>query len=487
MQGIAGTYGGTDRRTTKRMLDRIAHRGPDRRMFHEDDKMTLGAACSGRGPPAAEDEGVAVTGDIALFNRADLAPRFLDRPDEPFTDNELLLRMYLDKGTGMFGLLEGGFAVAVSDRGKAVLARDMYGLKPFYISKGRREGAFSSEIKSQMEHGDEFIPFPPGKMFVAGKGYRTYRKAARGRGRQVLKRGETAPRLREAVVRAVAGMQGPDSAFNVLLSGGLDSSTVAAAAAQVSSRLDTACVGTEGSTDIPMARRVADMIGSTHREKVYDVDDMFELLDDVIYASETFDMPLVRSCIPNLMATRMFQGTGRVTLCGEGGDEVFAGYDYLRDIRGDDALRRERMKLLIEGHNTGFQRVDRMMAASSLDGRMPLMSPEVISLGLSLGRRQLIGPKAADCKLALKAAFKGMLPASVIARRKRRFSDGAGSIRALAGIADDMITDREFEKESKAQPKGRIRTKEELLYFRSFSKRFDSPSAVAAVGFTPRP
>lgn len=487
MQGLAGTYGVNDRRTAAKMLERIKHRGPGRKAFHEDDRVTIGGVAAGRGPAVAVDHGVAAAGDIALFNVKELAAKYLDDEGGEPNDNELLLRMYLDLGTGMFRLLKGGFAIAVSDRGRVVLARDQYGLKPLYISKGCRQGAFSSEIKSQVLHGEEFDPFPPGKVFVAGKGFASAGTRPQGTSRGLRGTAATSKRVREAVVRAVESVRSQDDNFNILLSGGLDSSVVAASAALVAGRLETACVGTEGSIDMPMASRVAEMIGSTHRERTYGVDDMLEILDDVTYHAETFDMPLVRSCIPNLMATRMFQGSGRVTLCGEGGDEVFAGYDFLREVRGDEALRRERLLLLRGGHTTGFQRVDRMMAASSLDGRMPLMAPEVVSIGLSLGRRQLIGPKPADSKLALKKAFKDMLPASVIARRKRRFSDGAGSIHALAEIADEMITDRDFEKERAALPKGRIRTKEELLYFRSFSKHFDSPSAIAAVGFTPRP
>lgn len=487
MQGIAGTYGENDKRTTGRMLDKLMHRGPGRKTVHVDAKATVGGVVFGRRPAVAEEKGVAVAGDIALFNRDELAKRYLGEAPDEYTDDDLLLSMYLKSGPRMFRHLRGGFAVAVSDRGRVVLARDPYGLKPLYISRDKKAGAFSSEIKSQVLHGGDFIPFPPGKVFVAGKGFGPAGPAPHTARVRMHDSSTTSRRIREAVLEAVESIRGPEGSFNVLLSGGLDSSVVAASAAKVAGRLETACVGTDGSMDMPMASRVAEMIGSTHREKVYDVDEMLEVLDDVTYYSETFDMPLVRSCIPNLMATRMFEGSGRVTLCGEGGDEVFAGYDFLRDVRGDEALRRERIRLLKDGHITGFQRVDRMMAASSLDGRMPLMAPEVVALGLSLGRRHLIGPRPADSKLALKKAFKDMLPAAVISRRKRRFSDGAGSIHALAGIAEEMITDKDFEAERKALPKGRIRTKEELLYFRSFSKHFDSPSAVAAVGFTQRP
>ncbi|MCU0852783.1 MAG: asparagine synthase-related protein, partial [Thermoplasmata archaeon] len=246
--------------------------------------------------------------------------------------------------------------------------------------------------------------------------------------------------------------------FNILLSGGLDSSVVAAAAASVTKNIRTVCVGTRESVDLRMARK-----------------------------AETFDYPLVRSCIPNLIATRMFSDKRRPTLCGEGGDEVFAGYDFLMDVKNDEQLAKERKALLKDGHMTGFQRVDRMTASASLDGRMPLMSQDIIDYGLSLGRKDLLGGSPEKNKLVLRRAYARLLPREVIWRRKQRFSDGAGSMNALVKFAEDIISDKEFEKERKAGPRGRIRTKEELLYYRIFSQHFQSKSASRAVGYTSRP
>jgi asparagine synthase (glutamine-hydrolysing) len=276
-------------------------------------------------------------------------------------------------------------------------------------------------------------------------------------------------------------------AFNILLSGGIDSSVVAAAAAELTADIDTVCVGVEESADIEMARKVSEHLGTNHKERVYDLDEMIRVLDKVVYASESFDYPLVRSCIPNYLAVQAFKDRRRITLCGEGGDEVFAGYDYMRDIRSDRRLRNEREQLLTEGYLTGFQRVDRMTASASLDGRMPIMSGSVIEHGLALNREDLFGPLMGQNKLALRKAFEPLLPKEVVWRRKQRFSDGAGSMHAPVQIAEMTISTREFKKECKALPKGRIRTKEELLYYRHFTEHFDSESAVAAVGFTPRP
>ena len=491
MQGIAGTYGGADGPLVKRMMRRIAHRGPDVSKVIEDDRWVLGARQLRTGDgkklrPIAEDDGLSVASDSCIFNRDWLHERFVGPVERPFSDQELMLAMYRRLGTDMFGYLDGAYVVALTHRGRTVLARDRYGLKPLYLSGGARRGAYSSEIKSQLLAGDEFVPFPTGRFMVQGKGFFPIRPRNTGpRPRASRSKADT---LRTLITEGVRGaMQGTDG-LNILLSGGIDSSVVACAASLVTDDIRSVCVGSEGGADIDMARAVADRLGTEHKEVLYDVDRMLEVLDDVTFAAESFDYPLVRSCIPNFMATHAFEDRTRVTLCGEGGDEIFAGYDYMRDIRGDDRLRAERMKLLRTGHMTGFQRVDRMTASASLDGRMPLMARPVIDFGLSVGRRWLIGPRLEQSKLLLRQSFADLLPREVMERRKQRFSDGAGSIHSLVQISEDIITDMEFERERKRLPKDRVRTKEELLYFRSFAKHFgDSESVLNAVGFTPRP
>ena len=490
MEGIAGTHGSPDRALVKRMLDKLAHRGPDVKDIYSDDGLVLGARTSkGRARRAeravVEDDGIAIAADCYLFNADLLMESFLEDSDEDATEAELLLSMYRAAGTSMFSYLDGAFAIAISDRGSLVLARDHYGLKPLYISGGVTAGSFSSEIKSQLVPDDEFTPFPPGKVMIARIGTQPIRK--RRSPPLKMNRGEPKPRkLRDLVIDSVRSCRvGKD--MNVLLSGGIDSSVVAAAASQVVRTLTTVCVGTEDSVDLKMARKVARRLGTDHLEGTFGVEDMMDSLHEVVYAAESFDFPLIRSCIPNFMATHVFPDRRNVTLCGEGGDEIFAGYDYMSGIRADDQLRNERRRLLANGWMTGFQRVDRMTASASLDGRMPLMSGAVIGFGLSLHARELIGPRPQDCKLMLRKSFEHDLPREVVWRRKQRFSDGAGSITSLVAVSEKMITDKEFEKERGALPSGRIRTKEELLYYRHFVECFPSASAVRAVGFTPKP
>lgn len=491
MEGIAGTFGHNDKPLVRAMLSKLIHRGPDLGDSHEDDTVTLGARRRSAGPAdrtkaIAEENGIAVASDSYFFNREFVRVTVAPGLAATATDSQLILAMYKVIGLRLFGYLDGAYSIAIIDNGRTILARDRYGLKPLYISGGHDVGAFSSEIKSQALAGDDFVPFPPGNLFLSGKGYaKIPRKEIPWAPKRVSSQGPEAiaELLAESTSSCLQGAQG----FNILLSGGLDSSVVAAAAASVTKNIRTVCVGTRESVDLRMARKVAELLGTDHTERTYDIEAMLEVLDSTIYAAETFDYPLVRSCIPNIIATRMFSDKRRPTLCGEGGDEIFAGYDFLLEMKSDEQLTKERRALLRDGHLTGFQRVDRMTASSSLDGRMPFMSQDIIDYGLSLGRKDLLGGGPEKNKLALRRAYAKLLPREVIWRRKQRFSDGAGSINSLVGFAESTISDKEFEKERKAGPRGRIRTKEELLYYRLFYQHFPSRSAARSVGYTSRP
>jgi len=479
-----------DQSLVSRMLDKLAHRGREILDVHADDHAVLGARCSsfqfGSSPHAiAVGHGLAVASDSYIFNREFLRKTICPSTPADASDAELLLDAYRTVGARVFGYMDGAYATVVLDRKKILIARDPYGLKPMYISTDANAGAFSSEMKSQMVSGTPFVPFPPGRMFVLGEGYRTIQRRKVPWAEPSLPE-DPPKRVKEMIIARTLDCLGPTRAFNILLSGGLDSSAVAVAASQVTDEIHSVCVGVEGGMDLKMARMVAEALGTDHKELVYDVEDMLKVLDDVVYCSETFDYPLVRSCIPNLIATRAFADRRHVTLCGEGGDEVFAGYESLPSIKSDQALRAEKMKLLKAGHLTGFQRVDRMTAAASLDGRMPLMSNRIVEYGLSLGRRHLLGSRPERNKLVLRKAFQELLPKEVVWRRKQRFSDGAGSINSLVKVAERAIPDAEFERERKSLPGERIRTKEELMYYRVFRKFFPTKSASDAVGFTPQ-
>jgi asparagine synthase (glutamine-hydrolysing) len=486
MQGLAGTFGSNDRVLVKEMLSRIRHRGQEDEMILEADGVTLGA-CNHHllndrvSKSIVIEDDIAVVADSYLFNRDSLQLNFLGRIDPEVSDSRLVLELFKLMGPASLNYLSGAFAISILNGKELILARDTYGLRPLYLSLDEGIGGYSSEMKSQQVFGDEFRPFPCGSVFSTVSGF----KRINPEFVQEMNDEESGTFLRTLIGHSVAQCLGQGSGVNILLSGGLDSSIVALEAARKCDDVHTLCVGMNGSKDIEMARIVADYLGTDHEDRTYSIDEMVEILDKAIHSLESFDLPLVRSSIPNYIATHSFTDRSRVALCGEGADEIFGGYDHMMEL-DDKALLEERHSLLQGGHLTGFQRVDRMTSSASLDGRMPFMDPQIVAYGLTIKAKDLVDGRYGLNKISLRRSYRGMLPDEVVQRQKKRFSDGAGSIEVMKSIAEREITDTEFEKETRHLPKGRIRNKEELMYYRIFRKHFGSHSSMNAVGMTPR-
>ena len=142
--------------------------------------------------------------------------------------------------------------------------------------------------------------------------------------------GESAPDL-------PAGLDpdGPEIARLVAMAGDLvvcAGAIVARWAAREGAQLHTFAVGTDGSPDLIAARTVAEHLGTDHHEIDYRAAEALESLPNVVRSIESFDPGLVRSAVPNYMLARMTRQHVRVVLTGEGADELFAGYDYLREF-----------------------------------------------------------------------------------------------------------------------------------------------------------
>ena len=177
-----------------------------------------------------------------------------------------------------------------------------------------------------------------------------------------------------------------DVPVGVFLSGGLDSSLVAAIAARWAARegtvLHTFAVGTDDSPDLLAARTVAEYLGTEHHEIDYRAAEALESLPNVVRAIESFDPGLVRSAVPNYMLARMTRQHVRVVLTGEGADELFAGYDYLREFTEADDLRDELARTVRSLHNLNLQRCDRVTMAHAVEARVPFLDREVIAWAL---------------------------------------------------------------------------------------------------------
>jgi asparagine synthase (glutamine-hydrolysing) len=282
---------------------------------------------------------------------------------------------------------------------------------------------------------------------------------------------------RETLIRAVEAQMMGDVPVGVFLSGGLDSSLVAAIAARFAQRhgrrLQTFAVGTEDSPDLAAARAVAEHLGCEHVEVTYTAAEALESLPNVVRAIESFDPGLVRSAVPNYMLARTTRQHVKVVLTGEGADELFAGYDYMREFTEPAALHAELERTVRSLHNLNLQRCDRVTMAHAVEARVPFLDRSVIAWALRVPPAAKQGRPE---KRLLREAFEGWLPDELLWRQKAEFGDGSGARDALARVVEGTVSAAELEAERDAVDPP-LRTKEEVAYYRVWREHLQGISA----------
>ncbi len=404
-------------------------------------------------------------------------------------DTEVVMRLIAERGVESLDILDGMFAFAFFDN-ELLLARDAIGIKPLYYTQSGQELYFASEIKALLEAPGEIQEFPAGHWWTPSRGFVRYFHIDDLQWNAslppTLPEAEFDDLIRSTLRRAVQKrlIADPGIPVGVSLSGGLDSSLIAALAREGRETLDTFVVGMEGSEDIARSCEVAERLGTRHHIYTYTAREMLTVLPEVIYHLESFDAALVRSAIPNYFLARLAAQHVKVMLTGEGADEIFGGYEYLAGVTDPEQFQNELWTITNNLHNTNLQRTDRMTMAHSIEGRVPFLDKEMIRLALSLPVELKFHTGNGTEKRLLRRAFAGYLPEQILQRPKQKFSHGAGSRDLLGQHANKRISDREFAWALEEYPEAALRSKEELLYYRIFHEQFGERIPPQAVGRT---
>jgi asparagine synthase (glutamine-hydrolysing) len=471
------------------MLSALQHRGPDDTGLHEDGSYSLGHVrlsivdpVSGKQPMSSPDGGRHVVFNGEIYNHQELRQSLGSADFRTNSDTEVLLHLGEAERDPRSWVpqLDGMFAFAVTSGGEITLARDPLGIKPLYI--GARDGAmvFASEMKGILEVSEQVAEFPAGHVYSSSTGLKPYYSLDPGEpdiGSVGPARRGVSQRLEDAVRKRLMG----DVPVGVFLSGGLDSSIIACLASRHKRPLDTFSVGTEDSLDRGSAHQVADFLGSRHHEYVYTLAEAIESLPEIIYYLESFDSALVRSAIPNFFLCRLASEHVKVALSGEGADEIFAGYSYLKDIQSDD-LHGELVSITDALHNTNLQRCDRMSMAHGLEVRVPFLDVDLVEYAFRIGTDlKLRAPDRVE-KWVLRKVAEGMLPNEIVWRKKAKFAVGSGLGDMLARFAESQITEAEFVREREIADGVFLDSKEEMFYYRIFREQYPAERLLPLIG-----
>jgi asparagine synthase (glutamine-hydrolysing) len=374
MCGISGIFQfdrarPVDRDVLESMNRQIIHRGPDEGGARVDGNVGLAMRRlsiidlkSGQQPLSNEDGTVWIVFNGEIYNHASLRGPLEARGHRYRThsDTETIVHLYEEYGTDCVQHLRGMFAFAIWDSRKRRLfcARDRLGIKPFYYSADRNRLLFASEIKALLEYPGmkaklaggvlpEYLAFgylsgagtmfdgieklPPGHWMIAEDGdrvqiesYWDLPQAAEDDGRPAS---HYARGYRQLLEEAVQSHLMSDVPLGMLLSGGLDSSAVAALMRKMRSEpVMTFSVGYAEieSSELPMARAVAALLGTDHHEVQVTGEDFFGALPKLIRQE---DEPIAwPSSVSLYFVCRLAREHVKVVLTGEGSDETLAGY-----------------------------------------------------------------------------------------------------------------------------------------------------------------
>ncbi len=471
------------------MLGRLTHRGPDDTGEIEVGDAWLGHTrlsivdvSHGHQPLCNRRGNFLLVGNGEVYNHEEVRETLWDSRFRTNSDNEVALHLLEERGPDALGELHGMYAfLAAGTDGSFYAVRDPVGIKPLYWA--RRDGniRFASEMRAFDPDWQPYVEaFPPGHYWSPESGLVRFARAVPEAGYNQLEGptepGATVPdeilRLtREKLVESVERQMMGDVPVGVFLSGGLDSSLVAAIAAPYlekrGEQLKTFAVGTEDSADLIAAREVAEFLGTEHHERVYTAEDALEALPRVVRTIENYDPSLVRSAVPNYMLAELTAKHVKVVLTGEGADEIFAGYEHLREISDDGELHDEIVRMIESLHNLNLQRCDRVTMAHGLEARVPFLERDVIELGLKLPAGWKVSGEDQPEKRLLRLAFEGWLPHKFLWREKSQFGDGSGAASVLTEAVEETVSEVEFERErDEVEPE--LRTREEAGYYRIF-------------------
>jgi asparagine synthase (glutamine-hydrolysing) len=425
MSGIVGIAGQGNYISVKQMLDKIAYRGSSTKII-ETTSATIGVAYLNNKSVKSKTHQLLSTQD----------------------GNGSVERVVLDQGK------------------RLILKRDRLGVVPLYYG-WTQDGllCFSSEVKGLLFVTHDVYELPPGHTFDGQQLKAYYRLRKLPEVKNSPKR--IAKDLRRILVSSVEKYIS-DRNVGAWLSGGLDSSVMASLARPYSQTFHTFAAGMPGSPDIKYARIVANFIQSEHHEVIVKTADLITILPEVIYHLESFDAWLVRSSVVNYLVARLAAQYVPSVFSGEGGDELFAGYAYLKSL-DPSHLADELIDITSRLHNTALQRVDRCASAHGTEAQVGFLDPDVVDYALRIPTRYKLHNGVE--KWILRQAMADDLPGVVLNRPKAKFWQGAGVKDLLAQHAEEKVCDADFSRERRLPNGWLLNSKEELFYYRIFCEQ----------------
>lgn len=504
---------------------KIRHRGPDWNGIYMDhgvvithERLSIVGVDNGSQPIVNSshlnkysDIVLSVNGEI--YNYEELYRCVLHNKYTPKTksDCEVIINLYEEFGSDCIKMLDGVFSFVLYDKKNSILlvARDPIGINPLYYGITDENALMiASEMKSLDEDCVTINSFPPGhyleykmdgknniELTIIEDAITQYYFPKWDSPEFINYKENEIDKLysdiRDSLTQAVDKRLMCDVPFGVLLSGGLDSSLIASITNRLlkekttswGNKLHSFSIGLKDAPDLKYARIVADFLGTIHHEYNFTIQEGIDVLEDLIYHLETYDVTTIRASTPMFLMARKIKSMGiKMVLSGEGADEMLGGYLYFHNAPDNKEFHNECINRVKNLHHFDCLRANKSTMSWGLEARVPFLDKSFLELIMPISPELKLKDKKE--KHVLRQAFHyddehdKYLPDEILWRQKEQFSDGVGYnwIDGLKEFIENQITDGDFKTEIGEYSSEHCdvpKNKEELYYRRIFDRLFN--------------
>lgn len=347
-------------------------------------------------------------------------------------------------GIQLIRRFSGAYAFAIAKDEEITLGRDVVGACPLYFGENEDVYAAASERKALWKIGVNCTKlFPPGTLCTVNESGFQFEAAKTLVQPPVQKLElETASNwLRKMLLQSTRARVSDVTKVAVAFSGGVDSSTVAILAKLCKVEVHLICVGLKGQGETVFAKRAAKALKLPFHAATYSVDDVKSTLPKAIWAAEEHNPVGASIAVPLFWVAEQSALLGfRVLLTGQGGDELFAGYNrYLTHYarNGVAGLQKKLFQDVTSSHETNFQRDYKICACHKVELRMPFTDLKVVNMALRFPLQlKIASSKDPLRKLVLRhTANKLGVPKFITEKPKKAIQYATGVNKALSGLA----------------------------------------------------
>ena len=450
-------------------------------------RLRIVDAAHGAQPQASFDDRFLVSFNGEIYNHVDLRQELkaLGVRFRTECDTEVVANVLRTWGPSGIKRLSGMYAFVAVDTatGEFLAARDPFGVKPLYLIQSPRGFLFCSEIRPLLDatEGDDVLLLPPGHLLTRHFCERHYDLPSS------TAFSAASPLELDRILSEAVRVRVPlDLPVAALFSGGIDSTLIMHYARRFCPAMPGYIAVGCNAPDHIYAKRYAEETGLDLREVAVEAHcaKTLSLIETVVDAVETFEPAVIRPSLHTyLLSQRIHQDGFRVALCGEGADELFAGYSPLENafMQSNGAGRYVQKQCLGMMHRANLQRVDRCSMQFQLEIREPFLDQSIVGYASELDESALVkqtgdAPVGKAPLRALYDLYPSELPTFIRDRLKMLFHEGAGGDVAESGWLDLFETaesDADFRDGQREFADFQIATKEELYYMRKLAGKMD--------------